>query len=369
MKQANVCVRGTGAVGMSLALALSRLGLEVALAGRPNRAAAADVRTYALNAGAVALLRQLKVWNALPPDAYAPVHDMLIQGDAHNAALDFSAWTLGAEALAWIVDAAELDAALQAAVRFAPHVRLVGDDEVAADLLAIAEGKASASRDKLGVAMPLQPYGQHGVAARLVADVAHIGLARQWFAAPDILALLPFERPQPGHSYGLVWSVPQARAEELLAMDEARFEAELQQASAGAAGGLRLSSPRQSWPLMVGRAAQTCGPGWVLLGDAAHVVHPLAGQGLNLGLADVAALASVLAGREPWRALGDEKLLKRYARQRLVPTLAMSGLTDGLWQLFAHSHPAAKELRNRGLTLVQHLPALKRFLAQQALHS
>jgi 2-polyprenyl-6-methoxyphenol hydroxylase-like FAD-dependent oxidoreductase len=116
-------------------------------------------------------------------------------------------------------------------------------------------------------------------------------------------------------------------------------------------------------------AERVCGPGWVLLGDAAHVVHPLAGQGLNLGLADVRALSEVLAAREPWREPGDERLLRRYARQRAAPTQAMGQMTDGLLQLFASQRPVLRELRNRGLSLVNALPPLKRLLASQALDS
>jgi 2-polyprenyl-6-methoxyphenol hydroxylase-like FAD-dependent oxidoreductase len=107
----------------------------------------------------------------------------------------------------------------------------------------------------------------------------------------------------------------------------------------------------------------------VLLGDAAHVVHPLAGQGLNLGLADVRALARLIAAREPWRSLGDEKLLRRYVRERAWPTRAMSGITDGLLQLFASGNAGAKELRNRGLDLVDAVPPLKRWLTARALDS
>jgi 2-polyprenyl-6-methoxyphenol hydroxylase-like FAD-dependent oxidoreductase len=103
-----------------------------------------------------------------------------------------------------------------------------------------------------------------------------------------------------------------------------------------------------------------------LLGGAAHVVHPLAGQGLNLGLADVAVLAGVMAQREPWREVGDEKLLRRYVRERLAPTWAMGRLTEGLLQLFAHDAPAVRELRNRGLTLVNHLRPIKRWLTARA---
>ena len=105
----------------------------------------------------------------------------------------------------------------------------------------------------------------------------------------------------------------------------------------------------------------------MLIGDAAHVVHPLAGQGLNLGLGDVAALARVVAERETWRSLGDVRLLERYARERLTPTRAMLGLTDGLLQLFSHPSPWARELRNRGLGLVNAATPLKRWLTGRAL--
>ncbi len=107
----------------------------------------------------------------------------------------------------------------------------------------------------------------------------------------------------------------------------------------------------------------------MLLGDAAHVVHPLAGQGLNLGLADVAALSHVIAAREPWRRLDDPRLLRRYLRERAAPTWAMGQVTDGLLQLFSHPAPAVRELRNRGMTLVNHLPPLKRWLQARAIQS
>jgi 2-polyprenyl-6-methoxyphenol hydroxylase-like FAD-dependent oxidoreductase len=119
--------------------------------------------------------------------------------------------------------------------------------------------------------------------------------------------------------------------------------------------------------LSLARASAVSGEGWVLLGDAAHLVHPLAGQGLNLGLADVSCLADVLSGREPWRALSDERLLRRYARQRALPTWAMGELTDGLLRLFASEQPIVQGLRNRGMGLFDRLSPLKRWMTAQAL--
>jgi len=370
MKRFDVLVRGSGIVGQSLALALARLGLQVALRPDPvRREGPPDIRAYALNAGSVTLLRGLKVWDALPRESATPVHDMHIEGDAAGAALEFSAWEARVGELAHIVDAAVLERELASAVRFAPHVTRVDDDDVQAPLTALCEGKASSARDALGVAFEREDYGHRAIAARLTSSQDHRNIARQWFRAPDVLALLPFDTPQAHASYALVWSLPEARAHALLEMAPRAFEQALMDATGGAAGELALASERAAWPLMRGRASRVSGAGWVLLGDAAHVVHPLAGQGLNLGLADVAALAKVIAEREPWRDLGDDRLLRRYARERLAPTWAMGQLTDGLLQLFAHPAPAARELRNRGLTLVNHIPLVKRWLTARALDS
>jgi 2-polyprenyl-6-methoxyphenol hydroxylase-like FAD-dependent oxidoreductase len=366
MQSFDVRVSGAGIVGSTLALALSRLGLSVALRADRSRPATDDVRAYALNTASVALLRRLKVWDTLPPDATSAVHDMLVRGDGRGAGLEFSAWEQRVGELAVITDAAELERQLAQALRFAPHVTEV-DDDPPATLVAHCEGQAAAGLRSLGAGIERDAYGQRAIAARLVASRPHGHVATQWFRSPDVLALLPFERPEPGRSYALVWSLDESRAAELLAADGAEFERQLGLATGGEAGELRLTSQRRAWPLLLGQAAAWCGPGWVLLGDAAHVVHPLAGQGLNLGLADVAALIEVIEAREPWRKVGDERLLRRYVRQRAAPTWAMLRITDGLQRLFAADAAPIRELRNNGLTLVNRVSPLKRWLAARAL--
>ncbi|MFO1337486.1 MAG: FAD-dependent monooxygenase [Burkholderiaceae bacterium] len=361
-------ILGTGIVSRCMALALARQGLHVALQARAQAGAPAgpDVRAYALNRASVALLASLKAWDTLPADARTAVHDMQIAGDAPGARLAFSAYAQAVPALAWIVDAAALEDVLETAVAFTPLVTRAAEPPPAA-LTIVAEGKASALREQLGVRFERHDYGQRAIAARLVADRPHAGTARQWFRSPDILALLPFDRPERDRSYGLVWSLPEAEAQRWLAAPAGEFEAALNDATGGAAGRLALGSERAAWPLALGRATTLCGPGWVLVGDAAHVVHPLAGQGLNLGLADVASLARTLAERESWRSPGDAAVLHRHARRRALDTLAMAQATDGLWQLFADPQPWLRELRNRGLGLVNQIAPLKRWLVGQAL--
>ncbi len=368
MQGIDVCVRGRGAVAQAMALALCSQGLRVALAaGAPPTANAEnDVRAFALNAASRELLVRLKVWDALAEDAVCPVLDMQVAGDAPGARLNFSAWSQGVQALAWIVDAQALEQALGTATRFAQHLLRV-DAPVPAPLQVLAEGRDSASRAEFGAGYTQQTYGQSALAARLDGHEAPQGPARQWVCGASVLALLPFDRPRPDHGLALVWSLPQAQARHLRDVPAAQFEAALAQASGSPSGAFKLLSPRSTWPLAMAQAQPLCGPGWVLVGDAAHVIHPLAGQGLNLGLGDVQSLATVLAEREPWRSLGDERLLRRHARQRSAPVLAMTLASDGLMQLFSHPAPWVGHWRNRGMNLLDHVAPLKRALIRRAM--
>lgn len=377
MTSLDVCVRGGGAVGSTLALALSSMGLRVAqVVDAAARPAQGDIRAYALNARSQALLARLRVWDALPAGAVCRVSEMRVCGDA-GGQLDFTAWQQCETQLAWIVDAGALDEALAQALRYAPGVERVAAP-VAAALTAVCEGARSSSREAFNAGFVRHPYPHTAVATRLQSDTPHCGAAWQWFRSPDVLALLPIHLPQPGCSYGLVWSVPHHQAQQLIACGDAEFEAALNAAVASSVdpaatvqpGHLTLAGPRASWPLALGRASLWCGPGWVLLGDAAHQVHPLAGQGLNLGLADVDSLVRVLGQArqtEAWRSLGDEKLLRRYVRERAASTWAMATTTDTLLHLFANPSPPVRALRNRGMSLLNRAAPLKRWLIGQAL--
>ena len=372
----DVCIRGGGVVGRTLALLLARERLRVALVLQPaapdSTPAAvgttepdADVRAYALNNASKDLLESLRAW----PEGLAStaVLEMQIWGD-DGARLDFTAASVALPALAWIVDVPALEQRLLAALRFQPQIEIV-PAPVKAPLQVICEGRLSSSRDAFGASWTVRPYGQKAIAARLVSDQPHLGVARQWFGKGEILALLPLSGPHegaPGNSVALVWSVSAERAEALQKLSGDDFCAALQAACGDKAGQLSLSSARSSWPLTLSQADRWVGPGWALAGDAAHTVHPLAGQGLNLGLADVAALTQVLAQREYWRGLGDEKLLRRYERARKVDVALMATVTDGLQGLFAQTDARWQAVRHWGLKGFARSGALKAWVIRQA---
>ena len=357
----DVCIRGAGIVGRSLALLLAQARLRVALVRSPAHGGGAnsDVRAYALNPASRELLQRVRAW---PDDAHAtPVCRMEVHGDA-GGELHFRAEDQGVPALAWIVDVGGLLARLEDALRYQPQVQWV-DAPQPATLTVVTEGRASSTRDELHVPFDITPYAQHAIAARLQCEKPHDNVARQWFAGGEILALLPLG----GREVALVWSVAESRGPALLSMDAAQFAQAVEAASHAALGKVTLASDRASWPLQLARAQRWCGPGWVLAGDAAHVVHPLAGQGLNLGLGDARELAAVLQGREYWRSVGDLRLLRRYERSRKGDVIAMGAVTDGLQQIFARGAGPWEQVRNWGMTGVDRTGPLKDWLARQAM--
>ncbi|KTT25807.1 FAD-dependent monooxygenase [Pseudacidovorax intermedius] len=366
-----VCIRGAGIVGRTLALLLARERVRVALVAEapPTPSTAPqDVRAYALNAASRALLSSLRAW----PDAAqaTPVREMQVFGDA-DGRVRFDAASQKVDALAWIVDVPALEEQLAAAVRFAPQVEVV-DAPVKAALTVVCEGKASTTRETLGVQYDVTRYPQKAIAARLEAERPHGGVARQWFTAQgDVVALLPMGGAE-GRQVALVWSVSQLRAPELLDLDNDSFCARLQESSHDALGAFTLTSERAAWPLQRATADRWSGRfdeggAWVLAGDAAHTVHPLAGQGLNLGLADADELARVIRERDYWRSVGDARLLRRYERARRTDVLAMGMATDGLQQLFAQGIEPLARLRNWGMLGFDRSPFLKDWVARRAM--
>lgn len=368
----DICIRGGGIVGRTLALLLARDRLRIGLVAqaptpaRVNAPGTGDVRAYALNAKARALLESLRCW----PDALhaTEVLAMQVKGD-DGGAVHFSAAELKVPGLTWIVDVPVLEAQLAEALRFQPQIELLDAPQPAA-LTVICEGRASSTRREFGIDFEVRPYWQKAIAARLACQTPHGQVARQWFSQGEILAFLPLDGPQ-GNSVAIVWSVMEENAQALLDDGAAEFCHRVEAASQGCLGRLELISAREAWPLQMGRAERWGGihegKAWALAGDAAHNIHPLAGQGLNLGLADVAALATILHEREYWRALGDEKLLRRYERSRKAEVATMNAAMDSLQQLFSRTGAPWKTARNWGMNGFDHSGPIKQWVARQAM--
>lgn len=376
-KSFDVCIRGDGLVGRTLALLLARDRLRVALVSGsavpdpilplPDNSGHSDVRAYALNRASRSLLESLRSW----PDApfATPVLEMQVRGDG-GGQLGFSAQSVGQDALAWIADVPALEQQLAQAVRYQPQIETINSSTspvspIKAALTVVCEGRTSVSRNEFGVQWTVKPYGQRAIAARLESNKPHAGIARQWFSGSDILALLPLGGVA-GNSFALVWSVSVQRADELEQLSPEEFTVALQTMCGAEAGNLHLVSERSGWPLALATANHWVGAGWALAGDAAHTVHPLAGQGLNLGLADAASLAGVIASREYWRGLGDERLLRRYERARKGEVAAMGAVTDGLNGLFAQTDSRWQGLRNWGMNGFAKSGPIKNWVARQA---
>lgn len=407
--QAQVAVVGTGVVGLAAALGCAQAGLSVALIGpapataaglassaaagaassAPSGAAAVDAsldpfdaRIYAIAPAARQLLRAQRVWSQVPAERTCAVARMEVFGD-DGGHLQFDARAVGVADLATICEERRLQHALWLGCTLAPGIRLHGAGFQAADfgaervhvhlddgskldcaLLLGADGKASAVRAAAGIGARTDPYGQTALVANFRCARPHHGVAYQWFSgAAGVIALLPL----PNERVSLVWSAPTALLPQLQALSDAEFAARVAQQSGHVLGELTALGPRHAFELKRIVVERLVRPGVALLGDAAHVVHPLAGQGLNLGLQDVADLLRLLQAREPWRPLGDMVLLRRYERARAEPIALMRGTVGALARLFASPDERVRRLRNLGLSAVDALVPLKHALIRHAM--
>lgn len=391
MKKDAIIVCGTGIAGLACSLGLARAGASVSLLGPRVVPRLLDEdtyhpRVYAISAASQALLERLGAWRLMDARRLTPVEAMEIYGDG-DGALNLQAWHDAQQTLAWIVESGEIERALQQAVQvfgvpwfeesFASldpmnhGVRLTTTDGrvMQADLLIGADGARSPVRQAAGIRHHYTPYGDMGVVAHLDVEIAHQHKALQWFTGDSVLALLPMPDTAEGPQVSMVWSLPEGRAREFLDMEGAAqqdFLASQVLAITGARlGRVRLRSKPLGFPLTLERSGMVA-PGVALVGDAAHRVHPLAGQGLNLGLGDVQDLLGVLQAKEAFRRAGDMRVLSRYRRARAEPVLAMSLVTDGLHRVFASQCAPLAWARNEGMRLVDRVPFLKRRLIQAA---
>jgi 2-polyprenylphenol 6-hydroxylase len=385
MNDFDVLVVGAGVVGASLTLALRTCDVSVGWVSPEHRSAEPkpdwDTRIYALTPGNARWLDELGVWHRLPASRVMGVESMRIFGDKASGRLEFDAYEAGLRELAFIVENRALVAGLGEALEHAEHVqtfsascasvtwerehaavRLADGTELHARLVVGADGADSWVRTHAGIAVKAHDYDQVGVVANFACERPHDGTAFQWFRADGVLALLPL----PGDRVSMVWSTGTPHARALMALDAAELCRTVEDASSRALGTLGLITPAAGFPLKRQRVPCLVEPRVALVGDAAHIVHPLAGQGLNLGLRDVRELAAVLAARGPISDCGDYSLLRRYERARKEDILALEMTTDALQKLFSNPVVWLAGLRNLGLTVVNGLAPLKNLLIRQA---
>ena len=382
----DIVIVGAGLVGASFAMAMRGSGLKLALveAQAPSgKAENWDSRIYAISPGSAAFLQSLGVWKRLDHGRICPVHEMHIRGDAAKAQLQFSAYEAGAAELATILESRHLQSLLWQGLEHQHGLELLCPDqcvalqlrEEAADLtlasgrtlharlVVAADGMHSWAREAAGITADKKPYGQMGVVANFSCARPHNNTAFQWFRGDGVLAYLPL----PGERISIVWSTPDDHAAELLSLPSDAFCARVAEAGEGVLGEFGLLSAALRFPLAHMRAARLVAPRIALIGDAGHVLHPLAGQGVNLGFGDARELADVLLQRELFRDPGEIRLLRRYERARAEDILALALVTDGLQRLFAAPGGIAATLRNAGLNLTNALPVVKNLLIRRAL--
>ncbi len=396
MKKFRILVVGGGPVGLAFALAASRLrDVEVVVVERAATDTPAlpsthfDHRVYALAPTSIALLESIGVWPRIASARITPIDQMRVFADAEQntqseqAPLPEIEFGIGAP-LAHIVEHAVLMEALhqgvgESAIVFKPgervaamettktgrRITLASGEILDADLLIAADGRQSQIRQFAGIDVVEKDYASDGVVANFVATKPHGNIARQWFSPEGVLAYLPL----PDNQISIVWSVAHAFATKLGALDDARFAERVADAGGHALGVLTLASPRDAVPLKRLRALQWVKPALALIGDAAHAVHPLAGQGANLGFGDVSVLVDILASRSAMSRIGDLALLRRYARARIEAAVAMAETTDRLHGLFLSEAAVAKWLRRQGFGWFNRAAPIKRLATEYAIRA
>ena len=383
----DVIVVGGGLVGASLALALRAAGLQLAVVDtqRPRTAAESadwDSRVYAISPGSAAFLDACGAWRELDAARLCQVEDMHVVGDDLSSTIDFSAYKAGLRELAIIVENRELQRVLWDGLTRAPDVEMIVPAEcrdlmfsqdaaqllladgrmLRARLVVAADGADSWVRKQAGIDVETRAYRQTAVVANFAITRPHRGVASQWFRRDGVLAFLPL----PGARVSMVWSTADEHAAKLLALTSGELAAEVATAAHGTCGELQVITPAAAFPLRVQRVRQLVRPRLALVGDAAHNVHPLAGQGVNLGFRDARELAQVLLQRGAQSDCGDFHLLRRYERARREDVATMRLATDTLQRLFNNGDERLGKLRNLGLRLANRQPQLKNFLVRHA---
>lgn len=382
-----IVVCGTGIVGLATALAFARRGERATLLGpkrsfEPARPEEFHARVYAISPSSQRFLAELGVWGLLDAKRLTAVEAMEIHGDGEGL-LNLNAWQTAQTELAWIVESLEIERVLTQAVQmfgvswvpekfatYAPgRITTEQGSVLEAELFVAADGAQSPLRAAAGVPVTVRPYGATGLVAHFNCQLPHQGTALQWFTSEGVLALLPMPTTTQGPQVSMVWSAKESMANEVLSMsapEQSKYlSAKLNEMTASRLGALTMRSPLHGFPLSLNQSPMIA-EGLALAGDAAHRLHPLAGQGLNLGLGDVEALVDTIAGRESFRSPGDAMLLRRYRRARAEPVLAMRLVTDGLFRLFDARQAPVVWLRNAGMNVVEKLPFIKRQLIEGA---
>ena len=382
----DVVIVGGGLVGASLAAALQTSGLSLALLNSQDTIKPTidwDSRIYAISPGSRSFLEQSGVWSLLDPDRIAAVEAMHVFGDT-GAKLEFSAYQMGVAELACILENSALQHALwqklqqqenltllqpamASSLRFtekAAELTLEDGRSLSAKLVVGADGRDSWVRNQAGIHATPEDYQQLGVVANFTCELPHRGIAYQWFQPDGILALLPL----PGKRVSMVWSVNPDQSANLLAFTHDELCAQVAAASQHTLGELKVVTAPATFPLRMLTLTHIVAPRLALIGDAAHNIHPLAGQGVNTGFRDARQLAQLLLNRGMQNDSGDAHLLRQYERKRKEDIYTMQATTYGLKHLFNNDVPIIRTIRNLGLDTANHIIPLKKMLMQHALN-